>query len=248
MTSDLRVYWSILQDRALYDKAAQAFVQLASHNGRLGYGLIAPPYMRTDIARNVICRAFMHETDNPNSVLVMLDGDHEHPIDVVERLVNRLAQYEGESELLGGQRMGVLGGLYFRRSAPYDPLFFKRAPNGVGYMTPAEFDDDQIYESDHVGTGAIAIRRWVFDELIQYAPLYFKYIYDEDNLPEEQAGEDTYFANICERHGIKHWVDTGLVTKHLRLQTIDRSTWETYKATPGSVYENLGTVTVRETC
>jgi len=238
-TTDFRVYWSVLQDRAMYDKAAQPLLRLATHNGFLGYGLIAPPYMRTDIARNVIVREFMRETTHPDSILVMLDADHDHPVDTVERLVNVMQVYNGTPPELDGRRMGVLGALYYRRAAPFDPLFFKRAPDGNSYMSPGDFEDGMVYECDHVGTGAIAIRRWVFEELSAYAPLYFRYAYFPSDPPEEQASEDTFFAFICEQNGISHFVHTGIVSAHLRLDVVDRKRWEDYKRQlEGNVYFN----------
>lgn len=216
-----KVLWSVPLERAIYDRAAASLMSVAQHAGSRGYGRIIAPYMRTDTARNIIARSFLKETADADDMLVMLDADHEHPHDIITQLVE---------SLVANPEIGVLGGLYFRRSSPFDPLFFKRMPgDGHVYMMPGDYEDNSLYECDHVGTGVMAIRRWVFDKLAAFAPFYFRYDYPDGIGLDDLPGEDTYFARICEQVGVPHYVHTGIFSGHLSLRTITRAVWENEK-------------------
>jgi hypothetical protein len=156
----------------------------------------------------------------------MLDGDHVHPHDIVVRL-------SGHSPDLG-----VVGALYFRRGEPYDPLFFRRQPNGK-LRNPAEWDAGMIYEADAVGTGAVAIRRWVLEQLTEagYGYPFFQYAYPNDS--GFSMTEDIFFARRCEEVGIHHYCDTSIITPHLGRRIIDQRDWEAYKATHPEALETV---------
>ena len=118
--------------------------------------------------------------------------------------------------------------MYFRRGEPYDPLFFVRLKDGKLH-NPAEWDIGYLYECDAVATGAMLIRRWVFDKLIAagYEYPWFQYAYLEG--ADFSMTEDIFFAGLCEKNGIHHYCDTSLVTPHLGIQVIGPETWDAYK-------------------
>lgn len=211
------VFWAVLQERSLLGHAVDALLDVAFVSAIRGYTRISVPYMRTDMARNRIAQSFLEVSSKPNDVLVMLDGDHIHPSDVVQQLVC----YEPE-------QVGVIGALYFRRGAPYDPLFFVRDNEGR-LRNPAEWTEGLVYECAIVATGAIAIRRWVFEKLDEEGPgyPYFQYRYPEDN--DFSMTEDVWFGLECEKIGINHYVDTSVRTPHLRIDAVTQHNWEDYK-------------------
>lgn len=215
------------------DVSVDALLDVASWCGRRSFNRIALPYMRTDMARNAVVKLFLENATEPNDALVMLDCDHAHPPDVVERLVSHPPE------------RGVVGALYFRRGEPYDPLFFVVAPPespggrgeegkhasmtgkhvGLPLRAPAEWEQGRTYECDVVATGAMCIRRWVFESLDAAGVTwpYFRYAYPE---PTYQQTEDVYFGLRCHEAGIKHYCDTGLVIPHLTVQGITLESWE----------------------
>jgi hypothetical protein len=207
-----QVYWAVLMERSVQQDAVSALLDVAMTAGAAGAMRIGLPYTRTDQARNRIAAAFLTAAQNPNDTLVMLDCDHAHPPDIVPRLAAR--------------EEGVVGALAFRRSPPHEPMWFVRHRDGR-LMAPGEYEPI-LYECDAVGTGAIAIKRWVFDKLVEQGTEYFfKYEYCEGGY---SPSEDMYFAGLCEKAGIKHHVDCSLVTPHLATLHVNDQTWAMYRA------------------
>ena len=213
-----RVFWTMLMEREVSVFAVQALVRIAGRCARDGFNYIALPYTRTDDARNTACLALARATQDDRDTLVMLDCDHEHPPDIVRRLV--------------AHDVGVVGALYFRRSEPYDAMCFVRGEDGQLH-TPAEWDADAgLTPVAMVGTAAIAIRAGVFKRLMAagFRWPFFRYQYAESDAV--QPTEDVYFGAICEQAGIPHHVDFSLVTPHLAMSRVDREAFEKYKTHP----------------
>lgn len=206
-----RVFWSALLERSVHNYAVSSLLDVAMDAGMNGFSRIGVMYSRTDAARNLLCHSFMQLSRSKNDVIVMLDSDHQHPADIVKRL--------------SSHPHGVTGALAFRRSAPFEPMFFVRGEDGR-LRKPAEFERI-VYECDAVGTGAIAIKRWVLDELMRQGHNYFfRYQYTDDDW---RSSEDMHFAKICEDAGIKHHADCSTETPHLRTDQVTSKTWAKYR-------------------
>jgi hypothetical protein len=197
----------------MLDPAPNAFLNIAARAGALGFTRISIPYSRTDEARNRITETFYWLAKNDDDTLVMLDCDHAHPPDVIERLVKH--------------QVGVVGALYFARGDNYRPIFYIRDSEGQ-LLTPAYIPKTGLLAVPAVGTGAMAIQRWVLDELESkgFYPPYFRYVYNYG--PQHYPSEDMYFAEVCERAGISHHVDCSLESVHLGWKEITRADWEEY--------------------
>ena len=208
------VFWSFLLERTILGHAVDAILDVAQVAAIKGYTRISVPYQRTDMARNRIVQSFLELAKHPDDTIVMLDGDHMHPSDILARLTC----YPHE--------VGVIGALYFRRGVPYDPLFFVRSGGKLRNM--AEWQEGMVYQGQAVATGAIAIKRWVFDELTEAGTGYpfFQYKYPEGS--NWSMTEDMFFAEICEDAGIDHYCDTGVITPHLSIHAVTKSDWDAY--------------------
>lgn len=210
------VFWSVLPDKTIGEYAFMACLAVGSRAGNLGYSYMTSNCQRTDVARNRLCGAFRKIAQSPNDVLVMLDCDHTHPHDIIERLVAHPAS------------CGVVGALAFRRGEPFFPCFFLRGQEGqLGH--PLEFTGG-LMKCAIVGTGAIAIRRWALDALHDggyKAPFLYEY---DDTMFEtgEFRSEDITFGLNCEKLGIDHYCDTSLITPHLTAMAIDQTAWARY--------------------
>lgn len=223
----MQVYYAILLERALLEPAADAFFSICANAGALGYKRITVPYGRTDLVRNRLAERFRAASQEPEDVLVMLDADHRHPSDIIQRLVEQVRD-----------NVGVIGALTFRRGDDFRPCFYLRGSDG-NYEIPANWPAVDCLRVPFVGTGAIAIRRWVFDKLdeLGYGPAFFQYSYD---YSPEYPTEDWWFAQICEQSGIYHHVNTRLISPHLGWKMIDEKPWQEW------VKENLGKFVERE--
>lgn len=209
------VFWAALLERNVQEHGVLSLLAVASHCGKNGYRQLGLSYMRTDAARNTLIAKFREMATDPNDVLVMLDCDHRHPQHIVERLVSH------------GPEIGVVGAQAHRRGSPFDMCAFLRV--GQQLHTLGEWPQDALIPVVIVGTGAIAIRRWVFDKLEAegFQQPFFRYIYTDGGL--NMPSEDIFFGLICEQAGISHHVDTGCITPHLITNEIDQSSWEQWR-------------------
>ena len=179
-----------------------------------GWPIVAQPYNRTDIARNAFASYLL---DHPEfSHLVMLDLDHRHPTDIVERLARWCENAPHVIQMVGG--------LSFRRREPYDPLMWVRQDGH--YYVPGEWDPG-LAEGDMIGFGAVMIARSVFEAL---APPWFTYDYSraaEGTWPTEDIG----FCQRVRQAGVSIWCDTSTVSPHHIDGWVDESTFRSYLVT-----------------
>lgn len=211
-----KVFWALLLERSVQEHNVQAMLDVAARAGHNEYVRIFHPYGRTDLARNNMVKIFLEQAADPNDVLIMLDADHTHPFDILERLAAHPAE------------IGVVGALAFRRGLPHFPCFFVRDGQGA-YHIIAEWEPGGLLKGTIVGTGAIAIKRWVFEQLKAsgFEWPFFRYTY-APNGPV-QPSEDIYFGECCEQCGIPHYCDTAIETPHLAVGEIDSSSWKQWQ-------------------
>jgi len=209
------IYWGVLLERGMYDEAVDSLLGVASRCGSQNWTRISVPHTATEWAREQFTEAFMESTSDPYDTLVMLDADHKYPANVVERLA-----------LDPHPDYGVVAALAFCRGEDSRPAFYmKDSEDPEFWYSTSKIPENKIIPADMVGTGAIAIRRWVFDKL---QPPYWKKMYDV-----VRGGEDWYFSLQCEKAGIARYVHTGVEIPHIRLGTVTRKDWEKY------CYDNL---------
>ena len=167
------------------------------------------PYTRTDVARN---KAGIELLKSNFTHLLMLDIDHKHPMDIIQRLSKWVID--------DPKKYQVVGGLNFRRSEPHDPCAYKM--DGDGRMYAIEWDENsKLIEVDRLGTGSILISREVFEKL--ELPWFYN-IYDkvwDDAWP----GEDIGFSRKCKDAGISMWCDVTVTSPHITPAGIDEKSW-----------------------
>jgi hypothetical protein len=199
------------------DHCVSNFLDMSMRAGALGYHRINVGYSRIDVARSQIVRTFLEAGDDPDDTLVMMDMDHIHPRDTIERL----ADHEHD----------VVAALAFRRCPPYDPQMYKIHEDGT--LVQASSWDTGLVEVDAFGMAAFATKRRVYRKLEEAGANfpYFRFWYPR--VPMEQQGypsEDIFFCMCLKAAGIPMLVDTGLVSPHLTMSTVDDNTWFEYLA------------------
>ncbi len=157
-----------------------------------------PPYIygRTDQNRHLGAWWLL---DHDYTHIVMLDCDHIHPPDVVERLAARVM--EDDKRL-------VVGGLNFRRTVPHDPCIFVADADGE-MRVPLKWGQG-VFPVVAIGHGCIIISREVFEQLL---PPWWAYAYGHMDV-RKFPSEDMYFSRICQEAGIELYVDTTLTSPH----------------------------------
>lgn len=175
-----------------------------------GWPLIRMNYGRTDLVRNKMA---LHLLKSDFTHLIMLDIDHVHPMDIVQRLMNHFIAHP---------ELKVVGGLNFRRGAPYDPCGFIQGDDGKFY--PMSEWEPGLVKVDAIGTGSIAIAREVFEQL---EPPWFFLDYSKV-MDDVWPGEDMGFSQLCRDAGISMYVDSELTSPHLIDAVVDENSYRLY--------------------
>ena len=184
------------------------FMEIAAQ----GVAILKQDYTRTDLARN---RFAIKLLESQYTHLLMLDVDHVHPRDIVQRLA-RWPLMNPEVE--------VVGGLNFRRSEPYEPCCFFKDDNGR-VNAPADWSAG-LMKVDYIGTGSILIAREVFEKI---EPPWFYNIYNiPANWDDEWPGEDIGFSEKCNAAGVNMYVDTTTTSPHVGDRLIGEKTFRAY--------------------
>jgi len=214
-----KVLVGIPVERTIPTAAFWGFLQIVQQ----GYAFTCLPYMRCDVARNQIVKEFLSPANSVFTHLLMLDMDHVHPPDIVERLARHVEQ--DPSKL-------VIGGLNFKRTAPFEPCFFLRAGDGQ-YFTLTDWRPG-LLKVDILGTGSILIAREVFSRI---KPPWFSYSYKADmsldNWPEAWPGVDVTFSKFCTVAGIDMWVDTTTTSPHITESLVEETAFRAGLARTG---------------
>lgn len=167
-------------------------------------------YQRTDLARN---GAAIELLKSDFTHVLMLDIDHEHPEDIIQRLAKWV---------LLDDNVWVVGALNFRRGAPFDPCVYYYGDDDTVY---APYDWEQgLMECDVLGTGSILIDRRVFEAI---EPPWFTYDYSSA-WKNHWPGEDISFSKRCREAGINLYVDTTTTSPHMIDGKVDESTFRAY--------------------
>ena len=205
-----QVYWSVLPERATMRQPFINFMRLAERAGTNGFQYVPIPQMRPDVARDYLCSEFKKLTQNPDDVLVQLDVDHNHPVDIIERLV------ANDKPICAA---------YAVKSDPGNPIpcMWTRDQNGI-LRIPRPVAKDLIQVAV-TGSGAIAIKRSVFTALDEagFDKGYWKYQYYPDG---SSGSEDIFFSQICEEVGIPVFVDGRIVAPHWTEGELDDISYE----------------------
>lgn len=210
-----KVFFGILPERCVYDLAFEVGLKIAYRAASKGFAPIYAQYGRTDVTRQAMCEYFLANTTDPADTLVMLDVDHDHPPEIVERLA--------------AHTVPVVAALAFRRCEPFQACAFRRGPDG-GLRHLATFPAG-LHPMAAVGTGAIAIKRAALVQLQAAGhEWFFKYEYGHCAEGPTAPSEDLYFSKICEAAGVGMFVDTTIETPHITLSFIDRQTHDGYWA------------------
>jgi len=188
-----------------------------------GWAFAHQGYNRTDVARNHFAKHLL--SDDRFTHLIMLDLDHRHPLNIIQRFASLLAERPD---------IKILSGLAYRRTKPYEPLMYVKDEKGE-YWKLREWAPGAVISVDAVGTPCICIDREVF-EALDYP--YFWYDYREVAVTEKWITEDITFCESARAAGFRIYVDTRIVSPHLTPGAVDGKVFEEYIERFGEGEEN----------
>lgn len=148
--------------------------------------------------------------------LLMLDADHDHPPDLLGRLLHRMNQHD----------LDVVCGVYQFKHPPFAPVIYgwmstdKDDASKGGFAPIGKFDEGSpLHTVAGAGGGCLLVKRRVFDRI-------------RDELGERpfdlrgQMGEDLSFFWRLRKLGIKCWCDLRVECPHLLVKRVEMSDWE----------------------
>lgn len=175
------------------------------------------PPMRVDLARNKAVEAFL-KSDCTH--LLMLDCDHRHPADVVERLTRWMVRDPAKQ---------IISGLSFRRGPPYDPTVYRVDEDGT--VNAFLSWEPGLVRADIVGGPCLLVSRDVYETIP--APWFaFRYENAEMGL---YPGEDIYFSLKCGEYNFPIYVDTTCVSPHATEAWVDEKMYRAYIESRGGI-------------
>ena len=170
------------------------FLEIARHGTmfmHLPYGFA--DRMRNEAAKTLLRSDYTH--------ILMLDSDHVHPHNIVQKLAKHVIE---DPERL------IVGGLNFTRTAPFGPCawVFNEKDNNQIYRIH-EWEPGLI-EVARMGTGSILIAREAFERT------EFPWFVNEPNMVDEMLGShDNYFCKKAIKAGMKIWCDLSATSPHM---------------------------------
>lgn len=208
----MRVWFADLPERGVPSEAHNALMNIALRAGHKGFSRIVLDYYRTDVNRMRAATSFMQLSNSGDDVLVMLDDDHDHPVDIIDRLIENT-----DCE--------VVGALAFMRGAPFHACAFVMGSDGL-YHAMVDYQRG-LYKVAAIGHAAIAIRRSALEKLMTLGVgSLWKYEYPSNGKPQS---EDIYFSKLCALAGVDIWCDTTIVTPHLMTSAIAEGAYLLYR-------------------
>ncbi len=189
------------------------WVTLLLQWGAAGYACIGTSDGPVFLVRELLTKQFLANPEYTH--LLMLDTDHLHPEDVVERMVRWLGH---------PSRPLVVGGLNYQRKVPYRPACFMFDPDGdkLGLLTLTSWPAGLV-KVDAVGASCLLIAREVFERIP--AP-YWEFSYRGGRL----VGEDIGFCHACGQAGIAVYCDTTTTSPHAGREWVTDATFRAWAA------------------
>lgn len=203
------------------------WLKLAKRWGEQGLSFCGTSEGPPSLTRDYLARTFL--ADKQFTHLLMLDSDHLHPVDIVERLTRWLG-HEGAPQ--------VISALNYQRKPPFRPAaFFFDNPETMGLMHLATWPQGLV-KVDAVGCSAILIERSVLERMKE--PWFeFHYLPVESEAAPRFIGEDIWFCHKLAALGIPVYVDTTTTCPHCGESWVEEAHFRAWVAAqaPGTLTE-----------
>jgi hypothetical protein len=171
-----------------------------------GWPLADVPPGRTDHQRNYALE-LLRQTDGTH--LVILDHDHFHPRDVVERLGMRV---------MNNPEKLVIAGLNYSRHDLTPAVSVMKDEMPVVFE-PHRHEGESLIEVYSTGAAAMIISREVVERVS--GPWFgYQYLINRENDQLMFPGTDYWFSELMRKNKIKMWCDVELTSPHIYQMTV----------------------------
>lgn len=164
---------------------------------------------------NIFTSSYIHDARNKivdaaleakATHLIFIDSDMQFSPDSIQKLVER--------------DKDIVGGLYFRRQAPHNPIINQK--DGKRLVIPPVWPKNDLFEVFGIGTGFLMIKMKVFEKI---PPPWFAF----SNLWDKPIGEDIYFCWKAQERGFKVWCDPTLNLGHVGTYVFTKEDYDAYE-------------------
>lgn len=205
------VYVPLPQALPYADDVFPTFIEIA----RTGVPFMHLPYGFADRMRNFAAEELL-ESDYTH--LIMLDSDHTHPLDIVQRLCRMV---------IDDPIRGIVGGMNYKRCEPYSPCAYVDMPDGVYRVH--EWEGGEPFEVAAIGFGAVMISKEVF-ATVERPWFWHDFGGAKDNPDFVYPGHDIAFCKRAREAGVSIWVDPTLCSPHMTASKVTERTYRTFCA------------------
>jgi hypothetical protein len=165
--------------------------------------------------RNFAAEAFLQSN---YTHLIMLDSDHVHPLDIVQRLCRMVIDDPGR---------GIVGGMNYKRCEPYSPCAYVDKPDGAYRVH--EWEGQEPFQVAAMGFGSVMIAREVF-QTVDKPWFYHDFSGAAVNPDFAYPGHDLAFCRRAAKSGFDAWVDFTLCSPHMTANRVTELTYRTFCA------------------
>lgn len=183
----------------------------------------------TDDGRNtIVSQALKGDFD----YVFFMDSDMLFPKATLAKLLRSLSEIETDAP-------PIIGGLYNTRG-DHRVNAYKWEEEQHAFKPEYYELNSGVYKVDAVATGCLLIDCGVFD-VLPFPWFEYKYWPGPGKKKIERWSEDIVFAKYCMDAGIPHYLDTGVVCKHLHSVAIVQSDKTSYQIEKmdGELYETV---------
>jgi predicted O-methyltransferase YrrM len=148
--------------------------------------------------------------------LMWIDSDMQFPGFGITRLMDR--------------DKDIIGGLYFRKTPPHEPLAFSMDEGG-SFRTIYEWPTDSIFQVSGVATGFMLIKKKVIDAFTPEVVKTMGSPFDMARHPvtHKEEGEDLSFCRRALKLGFEIWCDPTIPLGHLGKLVYTKSHYDHYR-------------------
>lgn len=204
-------------------------IELVLHAGTHGHlvGILTARDTYIDWGRNHII-AMAAEIEEVNEQfkgwthLLWVDGDIIAPVDSLERLL-----VHAQDERL--EDFGAVGGLYFKKGPPFEPVAYDFEPNDEGRMVGTyertrklDLTVDALHLVHGLGLGLTLMARPMIEAVSQHTN-------GQTFQTTLQFGEDVWFFHWASQLGFSVWLDTSVRCRHVGDFEYSLADWEAHR-------------------
>lgn len=130
----------------------------------------------------------------------------------------------------------IIGCKYYKRGAPFSPVFYKRSKDHEWKYTPVDPDSlpkgQEIVELDALGFGGMMVKTDVYRKMGEDMWMNYGKNFHIPGAEEDALTHDINFCRKAQEHGFKIHLHTGVLASHIGRFEVTEANWIESKTKP----------------